>query len=206
MRDSFPALRRVVLLSALAIVAVACNPTTTTTAPPVTPAPATTPPATTAPASPAPASPAPSAGSPSAAPEGGACALTDLAVTAGGWGAAAGSRGADVSVENRGAAACELPAGPTVAVLDAGGTQLLASPATDQPGPTLGPGAVATFTVLFSNWCEQGAALPLRVVLVDGAAGIPVPGLDMTADDVPPCNGPGQPPALSANPWEPVSG
>jgi uncharacterized protein DUF4232 len=201
MRDSIPALRRVVLLAALAIVAVACNSTTTVTAPPAATPPATTPPATTAPES-----TAPSAGSPSAAPEGSACALTDLAVTAGGWGAAAGSRGADVSVENRGAAACDLPAGPTVAILDAGGTQLLASPATDQPGPTLEPGAVATFTVLFSNWCEQGAALPLRVVLVDGAAGIPVPDLDMTADDVPPCNGPGQPPALSANPWEPVSG
>ena len=201
MRDSIPALRRVVLLSALAIVAVACNSTTTVTAPP-----AATPPATSPPATAAPESTAPSVGSPSAAPEGGACALTDLAVTAGGWGAAAGSRGADVSVENRGAAACELPAGPTVAILDAGGTQLLASPATDQPGPTLEPGAVATFTVLFSNWCEEGAALPLRVALVDGAAGIPVPGLDMTADDLPPCNGPGQPPALSANPWEPVSG
>jgi hypothetical protein len=201
MRDSIPALRRVVLLAALAIVAIACNSTTTTTA-----TPATTPPATTPPATVAPASTAPAAGSPSAAPEGSACALADLAVTAGGWGAAAGSRGADVSVENRGAAACELPAGPTVAILDADGTQLLASPATDQPGPTLEPGAVATFTVLFSNWCEQGAALPLRVALLDGAAGIPVPDLDMTADDVPPCNGPGQPPALSANPWEPVSG
>jgi hypothetical protein len=201
MPDSLPALRRVVLLSALAIVAVACNSTTTTTA-----APATAPPATTAPATTAPESTAPSGDSPSAPPEGSACALTDLAVTAGGWGAAAGSRGADVSVENRGASACELPAGPTVAILDAGGTQLLASPATDQPGLTLEPGAVATFTVLFSNWCEQGAALPLRVALVDGAAGVPVPGLDMTADDLPPCNGPGQPPTLSANPWEPVSG
>lgn len=201
MPDSIPALRRVVLLSALAIVAIACNSTTTTTAPPVT-----APPATTSPATAAPATTAPSAGSRSAAPEGVACALTDLAVTAGGWGAAAGSRGADVSVENRGAAACELPAGPTVAILDAGGTQLLASPATDQPGLTLEPGAVATFTVLFSNWCEEGAALPLRLVLVDGAAGIPVPGLDMTAGDLPPCNGQGQPPALSANPWEPVSG
>ena len=211
MRVSIPALRRVVLLSALAIVAVACNSTTTVTAPPAATPPATTPPATTAPETTAPEttapeSTAPSAGSPSAAPEGSACALTDLAVTAGGWGAAAGSRGADVSVENRGATACELPAGPTIAILDAGGTQLLTSPATDQPGPTLQPGAVATFTVLFSNWCDEGAALPLRGALVDGAAGIPVPGLDMTADALPPCNGPGQPPALSANPWEPVAG
>lgn len=206
MRNSIRALRRVSLLSALAIFAVACNATTTTTAPPATTSPITTAPATTTPATTTPATEPPASGSPSTAPQGGACALTDLAVTAGGWGAAAGSRGADVSVENRGTTACDLPAGPTVAILDAGGTQLLTSPPTDQPGLTLEPGAVATFTVLFSNWCEGGAALPLRVALVDGAAGIPVPDLDMTADDLPPCNGPGQPPALSANPWEPVSG
>ena len=185
-------LRYALLLSTLTIVAVACN-SATATAPPAATPPTTAPPTTAAPNSPSPAA-------------SGACSLTDLAVTAGGWGAAAGSRGADVSVENRGTAACELPAGPPVAILDAGGTQLLASPSTDQPGPTLEPGGVATFTVLFSNWCEEGAALPLRVALIDGAAGIPVPELDMTADDLPPCNGPGQPPALSANPWEPVSG
>jgi hypothetical protein len=205
MNQSIRALRRAVLLSALAVLAVACN-STTPTAPPAATPPVTTPPFTPAPSTTAPSTAPPSSAGPSAAPEGAACALTDLAVTAGGWGAAAGSRGADVSVENRGAAACELPAGPAVAILDAGGTQLLASPATDQRGPTLEPGAVATFTVLFSNWCDEGAALPLRVALVDGAAGIPVPGLDMTADDLPPCNGAGQPPALSANPWEPVSG
>jgi Domain of unknown function (DUF4232) len=191
-------LRHALLASTLAIVALACNSTTATAPPAVTP-PTTTPPTAAAPTAAAPTSPSPAA-------SGGACSLADLAVTAGGWGAAAGSRGADVSVENRGTAACELPAGPAVAILDAAGTQLLASPPSDQPGPTLEPGGVATFTVLFSNWCEEGAALPLRVALIDGAAGIPVPELDMTAADLPPCNGPGQPPALSANPWEPVSG
>jgi hypothetical protein len=99
-----------------------------------------------------------------------------------------------------------LPAGPAVALLDAAGTVLLESaPVADEGAPVLEPGAVATFTVLFSNWCQEGTALPLHVALRSGDASIPVPGLDMTADDLPPCNGPGQPPALSANPWQPVS-
>jgi hypothetical protein len=51
-----------------------------------------------------------------------------------------------------------------------------------------------------------GTALPLRVVLRSGSAGIPIPGLDLAADDLPPCNGPGQPASLSANPWQPVEG
>ena len=138
---------------------------------------------------------------------GGACAPDDLALTGGAWGAAAGSRGTEVSVENRGSAACTLPAGPSVALLDAAGTAIIESqPAADEPGPTLEPGGVTTFTILVSNWCEEGTALPLHVVLRSGSAGIPIPGLDMTADDLPPCNGPGQPATLSANPWQPVAG
>lgn len=192
MNQRLRGLHRLIVVPTLAVLAVAC--TTTTTTP--SPAP---------PASPASASLAPAA-SASPASEGAECAPTDLALVSGGWSAAAGSRGADVSVENRGATACALPAGPSVAILDASGTQLLESPPTDAPGPSLEPGAVATFTVLFSNWCDEAAALPLHVALRAGDAAIPVPDLDLTADDLPPCNGPGQPPALSANPWEPVSG
>jgi hypothetical protein len=188
MNQSLRALRRALAFSVVAIVAVACTTTTTPTAPPA----ASTSPAPTATSTPA--------------TGGGACAPTDLALVSGGWSAAAGSRGADVSVENRGGAACTLPAGPAVAILDAAGTQLLESaPATGESGPTLEPGAVAMFTVLFSNWCDETAALPLHVALRAGDASVPVPDLDLTADDLPPCNGPGQPPALSANPWEPVS-
>ena len=154
-------------------------------------------------------SPTPSAVATAAASAagGGACAPDDLALTGGAWGAAAGSRGTEVSVENRGSAACTLPAGPSVALLDAAGTALIESqPSADEPGPTLEPGGVTTFTILVSNWCEEGTALPLHVVLRSGSAGIPIPGLDMTADDLPPCNGPGQPATLSANPWQPVEG
>jgi Protein of unknown function (DUF4232) len=142
----------------------------------------------------------------STAAGGGPCSPEDLALTGGSWGAAAGSRGAEVSVENRGSAACTLPAGPSVAILDAGGTAIVESdPPGGEPGPALEPGAVTTFTILFSNWCEEGTALPLHVVLRAGSTGIAIPGLDMAADDVPPCNGPGQPAALSANPWQPLN-
>ena len=188
MNQPLRGLHRLLIITAVAVLAVACTTTTT----PTPPAPASS-------------SPAP-AGTASPAGGGAVCAPADLALVSGGWSAAAGSRGADVSVENRGATACELPAGPAVAILDASGRQLLESAPTDAPGPSLDPGAVATFTVLFSNWCEEAAALPLHVALRAGDAAIPVPDLDLTADDLPPCNGPGQPPTISANPWESVSG
>jgi hypothetical protein len=191
MNHSVDALRRAILVCGVALVAAACNSSTTT------PTPTRPPAASVAPSQAATASPLTG---------GSECAPTDLALIGGGWSAAAGSRGADVSVENRGAAACTLPAGPAVAILDAAGTQLLEStPTTDEAGPSLEPGAVATFTVLFSNWCEDTVSLPLQVALRAGDAAIPVPGLDLT-EDLPPCNGPGQPPVVSANPWEAVSG
>ena len=188
MNNSHRALRRT-LLVLIALLVAACA--TTTTRPSPTSSAVVMAPTTAA---------ATAAGS-------GACAPDNLALTGGAWGAAAGSRGAEVSVENRGTAACTLPAGPSVAILDAAGTAIIESqPPADEPGPTLEPGAVITFTILFSNWCEEGTALPLHVVLRSGSAGIAIPGLDMTADDLPPCNGPGQPATLSANPWQPVEG
>jgi hypothetical protein len=190
MNNPLRALRGTLLVS-LAILVAACA--TTTTSPSPTPSAAAT--ATVPPTAPA------------SATAGGACSPDDLALTGGAWGAAAGSRGAEVSVENGGPAACTLPAGPTVAILDAAGTVIVESePSADEPGPTLEPGGVTTFTILFSNWCEEGAALPLHVVLRSGATGIAIPGLDMAADDLPPCNGPGQPATLSADPWQPVGG
>jgi Protein of unknown function (DUF4232) len=175
------ALRRALLLSTLVVLA-ACNATNTATRNP--------------PGSPGASTPAPSQAA------GGPCAPAALSVTGGAWGAAAGSRGADVSVENTGAAACTLPAGPAVAILDGGGAVVLESPAGTDPGPTLDPGAVATFTILVSNWCDETTPLPLHIVLHAEGGSVQVPGLDMTADDLPPCNGPGQPPALSVNPWQ----
>ena len=200
MNHPLRALRGTLLIS-LSILAAACA--TTTTSPSPTPSLGAT---ATASAS-ATATATASASATATAAGGGACTPDDLALTGGAWGAAAGSRGAEVSVENRGSAACTLPASPSVALLDAAGTAIIESPPpADEPGPTLEPGGVTTFAILFSNWCDTGTALPLHVVLRSGSAGIPIPGLDMTAVDVPPCNGPGQPASLSANPWQPVGG
>ena len=202
MNNPLRALRGTLFVS-LAILAAACA--TTSTSPSPTPSLAAT--ATATASATASASAPASATATATATGGGACTPDDLALTGGAWGAAAGSRGAEVSVENRGSAACTLPASPSVALLDAAGTAMIESPPpADEPGPTLEPGGVTTFAILFSNWCDTATALPLHVVVRSGSAGIPIPGLDMTAGDVPPCNGPGQPASLSANPWQPVGG
>jgi len=132
----------------------------------------------------------------------GPCVVTDLAVAADPWGAAAGSRGADVAVQNQGGASCSLPSGPSVAILDdSGGTVLEGSADAVSDGLTLVPGASASFTILFSNWCDETVALPLHVVLRVGDEGLQIPTLDLAAGDLPPCNGPDQPPSLSINAW-----
>jgi hypothetical protein len=73
--------------------------------------------------------------------------------------------------------------------------------ATDEPA--LSPGRAWSFSVLFSNWCDRGARLPFRPVVVLATGELEIGGLTMpTSDDLPPCNGPGQPAALSATDWE----
>ena len=131
-----------------------------------------------------------------------ACSAPDLALTSTGWSAAAGSRGAEVSVENQGSARCALPGGPRVGVRSGDGTSLDDSPAAPEPGPLLEPAGTATFVVFFGNWCDEGTALPLRFVLHADDGAVQIPGLDMTGDDLPPCHGPGQPPVLTTEPWQ----
>jgi hypothetical protein len=173
--------------------------------PAVTPSPSAATPSPSAIATPSPAPSLSAVPSGSAAPTGltgdGSCVATDLAVSSGAWDAAAGSRGAEVLVQNQGDAACTLPDVAQVSILDAGSQGLLESPAPTGTGPTLEPDGSAMFIVLFSNWCDQSVALPLHVVLRVGDAGIQVPSLDMTATDLPPCNGPDQPPSITVNPW-----
>jgi hypothetical protein len=149
----------------------------------------------------APASVVPSAAS-SGDTIGGTCPVTDIVASAGGWEAAAGSRGAEVTVENRGSAACTLPKGPLVAILDRTANILLASPASGTgTGPTLEPSGKTGFTILFSNWCDMSVAPPLTVVLRVGSGAVEITGLSLTATDLPPCNGPGQPANLTTTTW-----
>ena len=171
--------RRTLLVFAVLLVA-ACTNQATTPAPPPSDA----------------ASPTTAAGAP--------CGASDLTASAEGWSAAAGSRGADVLVENAGPSRCVLGAAPSVAIVDDAASVLLEGgpEAASGEGPTLEPGGTATFTVLASNWCDQPVGLPYHLVLRAEGGAVQVTGLDLaTNDDLPPCNGPGQPATLSANAW-----
>lgn len=169
----------------------ACN-STPTPSPSASPSPTAT------------ASTAPSSGAPSASASAVACAGIDVRATGGPWGGAAGSRGADIVVENQAVTSCLLPAGPSVALVDSGGTVLLSTPAAAGIGPSLAPGGTAGFSVLFGNWCAQGAQLPLHFRLALASDAVDIGSLVVSsADELPPCNGPGLPAGLSTTAWQP---
>lgn len=107
-------------------------------------------------------------------------------------------------VTNQGSAACLLPAGPAVGLVDAGGTVLLSTPAKAGAGPSLAPGGTVRFSVVIGNWCTQGTPLPLHFELALAGDVVEIGNLVVaTADELPPCNGPGQPANLSATDWQP---
>jgi hypothetical protein len=143
-------------------------------------------------------------GSPNASPRDKPCVHADIKASGGPWGGAAGSRGADILIENRGTAACLLPAGPTVALVDAGGAVVLSTPARTGSGPSVAPNGTAGFSVVFSNWCLQPVQLPLHVRLALAGGDVDVENLIIaTTDELPPCNGPGQPAVISTTDWQP---
>lgn len=148
----------------------------------------------------------PSASStPSPAGSPAACASADIQATGGPWGGAAGSRGSDIVVDNRGVAACLLPAGPTIALVDQGGTVLVANtPARVGTGPEIAPNGRIGFSLVFGNWCDPPVSLPLHFRLALASEAVDIEGLSVsTSDELPPCNGPGQPASLSTTDWEP---
>jgi hypothetical protein len=151
------------------------------------------------------ASPSISAG-PTVAPSraSGSCATSDVQATGGPWGGAAGSRGADVTVKVTGTTSCLLPPRPVVAILDATGAVLAQTrPVAAASQPPLTAGAPATFSIILSNWCDAKAKLPLHPALVLESGAVEIAGLSLaTPDDLPPCNGPGQPASLSATEWD----
>ena len=170
-------------------------------APVVSPAP--TVPATATPAPTVAATPGPTTAAATPATGRGECAPDDLRVGGDPWEASAGSRFAELTVTNQGDAACTLPAQPSVAVADATGSVLIATdPAGTAPGPSLAAGGTARFSLQFANWCDPATAMPARLLFLIGGGGIDVADLAVpTADDMPPCNGPDQPPSLTATDW-----
>lgn len=145
---------------------------------------------------------APSSAAPSATAT--ACTAADIRATGGPWGGAAGSRGSDIVVENHGSIPCLLPAGPAIALVDAGGTVVLSTPAKAGEGPSVAPGGSVGFSLVFGNWCSEGTPLPLTFQLALAGDAVGIGGLAASSvDDLPPCNGPGLPPSLSATDWQP---
>ena len=91
-----------------------------------------------------------------------------------------------------------------IAVVDAAGTVLLSTPARAGSGPSLGPGGSVGFSLLLGNWCAQGTLLPLHFRLALASDVVDIASLAASStDELPPCNGPGQPASLSTTDWQP---
>ena len=197
-----------VLVAAVVLVAAGCASNVTVTATPTQPQSA----AASASVEPSPsvASAAPSASTATAAPsesaspgasaEVGPCGPNDITVTATDAGGAAGSRGADVTVTAVGQASCRLTAHPMVAFLDAGGQVVLQTPIQVGDGPLVSAASPASFTFEMSNWCAP-TSTPWTVVFATSVGTVPVAGIRYQQADLPPCNGPGEPPSLTTSDW-----
>jgi hypothetical protein len=161
------------------------------------PAPTPTP---TASATPSPAAPSESPSSSMIA----ACTVASIRATGGPWGGAAGSRGSDIIVEHIGTVACLLPATATVALVDPAGNAVLTNaPAQPGTGPEIPPAGRVGFSLVLGNWCDEAVNLPLRVQLALATDAVEIEDLSVTTiDDLPPCNGPGQPATLTTTEWQ----
>jgi hypothetical protein len=146
----------------------------------------------------------PAAGTESPASSAADCVAAEMTASGGPWGAAAGSRWAEVTVGNKGSAECLLPAVPVLAVIDSTGLVLAERSSTElDPGPLLGAGGLAQLRVQLGNSCESGLALPLDLVISFGEETIGIEGTSIaTEDDVPPCNAPGDGIVLEVSDWE----
>jgi hypothetical protein len=192
----------------LALVAIAaCSPTTPNQPPPSivslppSPAPSTGSPAVSGSAT---LPPGASAAIASGATGAGACGSAGVQATGSTWGGAAGSRGSDIIVRNTGASACLMTANPVVVAIDPGGAVLLQSqPRQAGVGPSVAAGAATGFSVQLSNWCNQSVRLPIHFALVLPEGSVEIGQLAVSSvDELPPCNGPGQPALLSTSNWQ----
>jgi hypothetical protein len=110
-----------------------------------------------------------------------------------------------VTVTDTGSAPCVLPASPRVVMLSQAGVVLQSKLGSAGAGPTLQPRGSRAFSVQFSNWCDDTAQLPFRFALLLGVGSAEIDGLELTStDQLPPCNGPGQPASLSTDDWQPA--
>ncbi len=168
--------------------------------------------------------PAPSQSATGASPTGPvgapACTSADLRLV-GALGGAAGSRGGAVRITNVSGAACTLEGTPSITLLDRSGRPITAgvtigtsqafwqshsrSTPPGWPVVTIDPGGVASFQILWSNWCANQQQPPTWRVAIPGGGTVEATGMDVP-DGPPPCNGPGQPSTVSIGPFEPGPG
>jgi len=70
-------------------------------------------------------------------------------------------------------------------------------------GPSIAEGGIIGFSLLIGNWCDPSVSLPLHFSLALASGSVDIQSLAvLTTDDLPPCNGPGQPATLSTTDWQ----
>lgn len=142
------------------------------------------------------------------------CMADELALDLSGWEGAAGSRFVVLTARTLRDVSCTLTGRPAVALVDGRGEIIIDSisepdgqPHVDPGDPVIviGPDRGATLAVGTSNWCAPTPPLPVGIVITlpnETSQGF-TPG-EGTSADLPPCNGPGQPPRIFVQiPWQP---
>jgi hypothetical protein len=143
---------------------------------------------------------------PTAVPTPGPCDPANLGAKVVDWTGAAGSRGADVTLTNKGSSPCVVRSLARPQLVDGRGTILIDGAA---PGAssalTMAPGGTLKTLVVASNYCGAAPKAPVTVAFVLTGGGrvvaSPVSATDMMG--VPPCNGAGAPASITMHPWAP---
>jgi Protein of unknown function (DUF4232) len=133
------------------------------------------------------------------------CATNHLVIRITLWDGAAGSRTAHLDLKNVSTAPCTVQSIAKPQLVDGHGTALINGTApTSYSQLTVAPGGTLTTLAQDSNYCGPAPTAPVSVALVlaDGRRIIATP-FSPTDTTVPPCNGPGQPAAISMHPWAP---
>jgi len=143
---------------------------------------------------------------PTAVPTPGPCDPASLAAKIVDWTGAAGSRGADVTLTNKGSSPCVVRSLDRPQLVDGRGTILIDGAAAGASSAlTMAPGGTLKTLVVASNYCGAAPKAPVTVAFVLAGGGrivaTPVSATDMMG--VPPCNGAGAPASITMHPWAP---
>jgi len=136
-------------------------------------------------------------------PAAGACRESDVELAHGRVDGAAGSRFTTLTLTVTGAAACRIPAAPTIELIDASGARLVqTAPAGPVTMMEVQVGTAVTSNVQLANWCDPPPAEPLSLSLVLDGVSLPVLGGPYPdPGGLPGCNGAGGP-TFAATDWQ----